>query len=125
MQESGNFRRYAVTESELKGLLDAHDALVRAYVDSSLTFSEFVCAYGDFPHNYALDVQSGTVEERAVLRLFGKRIAFHRRVAGVLSGLRSADDPADIPYGDAGRFLPSVGFMRIRELVAKYPELED
>jgi hypothetical protein len=112
----------AVTESELNGLLDAHDALVRAYVDSSLTFSEFVSAYGDFPHNYALDGHSGTVEERAVLRLFGKRIAFHLRVSGVLSGLRSADDPADIPYVDAGRFLPAVGLMRIRELVARYPE---
>jgi hypothetical protein len=113
-----------VTESELNGLLDAHDALVKAYVDSSLTFSEFVCAYGDFPHNYALDDHSGTVEERAVLRLFGKRIGFHLRVAGVLSGLRSADDPADIPYVDAGRFLPAVGLMRIRELVARYPEYE-
>jgi len=105
-------------------LLDAHDALVKAYVDSSLTFSEFVCAYGDFPNNYALYGHSGTVEERAVLRLFGKRIAFHRRVSGVLSGLRSADDPADIPYVDAGRFLPAVGLMRIRGLVAKYPEFK-
>jgi hypothetical protein len=114
----------AVTESELNGLLDAHDVLVKAYVDSSLTFSEFVCAYGDFPHNYALDGHSGTVEERAVLRLFGKRIAFHLRVSGVLSGLRSADDPADIPDVDAGRFLPAVGLMRIRELVARYPEFK-
>jgi hypothetical protein len=113
-----------VTESELKGLLDAHDALVKAYVDLSLTFSDFVCAYGDFPHNYALDGHPETVEERAVLRLFGKRIAFHLRVSGVLSGLRSADDPADIPYVDAGRFLPAVGLMRIRELVARHPEFE-
>ena len=41
-----------------------------------------------------------------------------------LSGLRSADDPADIPYVDAGRYLPAVGLMRIRELVARYPEYE-
>jgi hypothetical protein len=114
-----------MTESELNGLLDAHDVLVKAYVDTSLTFSEFVCAYGDFPHNYALDNASGSVQERAVRRLFGERIAFHLRVAGVLSGLRSADDPADIPYVDAGRFLPAVGRMRIRELVARYPELKD
>jgi hypothetical protein len=113
-----------VTESELNGLLDAHDALVKAYVDSNLTFPEFVCAYGDFPHNYALDGRSGTVEERAVLRLFGKRIAFHLRVSGVLSGLRAVDDPADIPYIDSGRFLPAVGLMRIRELVARYPQFK-
>jgi hypothetical protein len=112
----------AVTESELNSLLDAHDALVKACVDSSLTFSEFVCAYGDFPLNYALDGRSATVEERSVLRLFGKRIAFHVRVSGILSGLRSADDPADIPYVDAGRFLPAVELIRIRELVARYPE---
>jgi hypothetical protein len=110
-----------MTESEISALLDAQDALVKAYVDSSLTFSEFVSAYGDFPHNYALDGYSGTTEERAVLRLFRKRIAFHLRVSGVLSGLRSADDPADIPYVDAGRFLPAVGLMRIRELVASHP----
>lgn len=113
-----------MTESELNGLLDAHDVLVKAYVDSSLTFSEFVAAYGDFPHNYALDAHSGSVEERAVLRLFEKRIAFHVRVADVLSGLRSADDPADIPDVDAGRFLPAVALMRIRALVARYPEFK-
>ena len=43
-------------------------------------------------------------------------------VSGVLSGLGSADHPADIPYGDAGRFLPAVGLMRLRELVARYPD---
>jgi len=113
-----------VTESELNGLLDAHDGLVKAFIGSTLTFSEFVSAYGDFPHNYALDGDSGTAEERALMRLFGKRIAFHVRVSGVLSGLRSADDPANIPYGDAGRFLPAVGLMRIRALVARYPEFK-
>jgi len=113
-----------MTESELSTLLGAHDALVKAYVDSVLAFSEFVSAYGDFPHNYALDGHSGTAEELAVLRLFRKRIAFHLRVSGVLSGLRSADDPAEIPYGDAGRFFPAVGLMRIRELVARYPDFK-
>jgi hypothetical protein len=111
-----------MTESEISALLDAHDALVKAYVDSILIFSEFVSAYGDFPHGYGLDGLSGTAEERAVLRLFRKRIAFHLRVSGVLSGLRSADDPTDIPYADAGRFLPAVGLVRIRELVASHPD---
>jgi hypothetical protein len=111
-------------ESELSGLLDAHDALVKAYAESSLTFSEFVSAYGDFPHNYALDGHSGTTEDLAVLRFFRKRIAFHLRMSGVVSGLRAADDPADIPYADAGRFLPAVGLIRVRELVARYPTFE-
>jgi hypothetical protein len=112
------------TESEISALLDAHDALVKAYVDSSLSFEEFVSAYGDFPNSYAFVGYSGTAEERAVLRFFQKRIAFHLRVAGVLSGLRSADDPADISHDDANRFLPAVGLMRIRELVARYPDFE-
>jgi hypothetical protein len=111
-----------MTESEVNDLLDAHDALVRAYLDSSLTFAEFVFAYDDFPHNYSLDRQSGTAEELAVLRLFRRRIAFHLRVSAVLSGVRAADDSADIPDGDAGRFLPAVLLMRVRELVARYPE---
>ena len=114
-----------LTESELRGLLDAHDALLKGYVDSSLTFSEFVSAYGDFPHNFALDSHSGTSEERAVLRFFRQRIAFHLRVSGVLSGLRSAGDLTDISYADAGRFLlPAVGLLRLRELVARYPEFK-
>jgi hypothetical protein len=113
-----------MSESEISALLDAHDALVKAYVDSSLTFSEFVSAYGDFPHNYALVGDLGIGKERGVLRLFGRRIAFHLRVSGVLSGLRSADDPADISHRDANRFLPAVGLKRIRELVARYPDFK-
>jgi hypothetical protein len=46
------------------------------------------------------------------------------RVSGVLSGLRSADDPADISHDDADRFLPAVGLIRIRELVARYPDFK-
>ena len=111
-----------MTEAELSALLDAHDALVRAYIDSSLTFPEFLAAYGKFPHNYALDGDSGTTH--AVLQYFTGRIAFHLRVSAILSGLRSADDPMDIPYADAGRFLPAVGLMRLRELVARYPDFK-
>jgi hypothetical protein len=109
-----------MTESELSALFDAHDALVRAYVDSSLTFPEFLAAYGKFPHNYALDGYSGTAH--AVY--FTRRIAFHLRVSGILSGLRSADDPVDIPFADAGRFLPAVALMRLRELAARYPDFK-
>jgi hypothetical protein len=111
-----------MTASELSALLDAHDVLVKACADSSLAFAEFVSAYGDFPHNYGLDGQSGTTEERVLLQLFRRRVAFHLRVASVVSGLRAVDDPADIPNADACRFLPAVGLMRIRELVARYPE---
>jgi hypothetical protein len=39
-----------------------------------------------------------------------------------MSGVRSADDLADIPYADVGRFLPAAGLMRIRELVASHPD---
>jgi hypothetical protein len=113
-----------MTESEINALLDAHDVLVRAYVDSSLTFSEFVSAYGDFPHNYRLQGHSETAEGLAVSRLFRRRIAFHLRVSALVSGLRSADNPVDISYDDAGRFLPAVLLMRVRELVARYPEFK-
>ena len=105
-----------MTESEISALLDAHDALVRACVDSRLAFEEFVATYDDFPSAYALD-------EQAVLRLFRKRVAFHERVAGVISGLRSDGDSKTL-HGDVGRFIPAVGLMRLRELVAKYPEFK-
>ena len=113
-----------MTESELSALFDAHDFLVKAYVDSSLTFPEFASAYDDFPRIYGLNGHSGTEEERAVLRLFAKRLAFHLRVSSVVSELRSAGDSADIPYGDAGRFLPAVVLMRLRELIARYPDFK-
>ena len=113
-----------ISESEISGLLDAHDAIVKACVDSSLSFSEFVGAYGGFPHNYGFEGHAKTAQEQFVLRLFGRRIAFHLRVASLLSGLRSADDPVDIPYEDAGRFLPMVGLQRLRELVNHYPDLK-
>jgi hypothetical protein len=113
-----------MTESEISALLDAHDTLVKSYVDSSLGFDEFVSAYGDFPQTCGLVGGSETADERAVLRFFQTRIAFHLRVSGVLSGLRSADDPGDISHDDANRFLPAVGLMRIRELVARYPDFK-
>ena len=111
-------------ESEIDALLDAHDALVQACVDSALTFSEFVSAYGEFPHNYGFFGHSGTAQQRFMSRLFGRRIAFHARVAALLSGLRSADDPVDIPYEDAGRFLPALGLQRLRELATRYPDFK-
>jgi hypothetical protein len=111
-----------LTESELSALLDAHDALVKACIDSSLTVAEFLSAYGDFPHNYALDGRAAAPADRAILRLFRKRIAFHLRVSSALSGLRSADEPADIPYGNASSFFPAVGLMRLRHLVARFPD---
>src|ERR1700722_18624162 len=70
----------SMTESEISALLDAHDSLVRAYVDSRLTFSEFFCTYGDFPHNYALVGGSGSAAQRVVLQLFRQRMTFHLRV---------------------------------------------
>jgi len=112
------------TELQISALLDAHDALVKAYVDSSLGFDEFVSAYGEFPRNSELVADSGSTKVPAVLRFFQKRIAFHLRVAGVVSGLRSADDPADISHADANRFLPAVALMRIRDLVARYPDFK-
>jgi hypothetical protein len=77
-----------MTESEIGALLDTHDALVRACLDERLGFAEFLAAYGDFPASSGLDEPTASVEQRAVLRLFRRRIAFHVLVAGVLSGLR-------------------------------------
>ena len=36
--------------SAISAILDAHEGFVEACVDSSLAFSVFVAAYGDFPH---------------------------------------------------------------------------
>jgi hypothetical protein len=112
-----------MTESEIRALLDTHDALVKAYVDSSLRFSEFVSAYDGFPHNYALDGhEAATQEDRAILTRFRQRVAFHLRVSAIVSGVYSDAENTNPLFAEAGRFLPAVGLMRIRELVASHPD---
>jgi hypothetical protein len=107
-------------ESEIRVLVDAHDALIRACVESRLAFDEFLAAYGDFPA--ALDEDARSADGGGVLRLFARRIAFHRRVAAVISGLSvEADSPG--METEVARFMPIVGLMRLRELVARYPDL--
>jgi hypothetical protein len=111
-----------MTESEVGALLDTHDALVRACLGDRLGFGEFLAAYGDFPAGYGLNEQTASTDQRAVLQLFRKRIAFHVQAAGVLSGLRS--ERGSTVYADVERFLPTVGLMRLGGLVAKYPKFE-
>jgi hypothetical protein len=114
-----------MTESEVTALLDAHDGLVKACMDSRLSFDAFVLAYDGFPHNYALDGhEARSQQERETFAMFRRRIAFHLRVSGVLSGVSSqtdGDNPLDL---EAARFLPAVGLMRLRELVARSPKFE-
>jgi hypothetical protein len=114
-----------MTESELSALLDAHDALVKACVESTLTFDVFVSAYDGFPNNYALaghaDVNQ---EQRSILALFNRRIAFHVRVARVLSRVVSHEGDANPLYAEIGRFVPAAAMSRIRELVASFPDFK-
>jgi hypothetical protein len=113
----------AMTELELAALLDAHDALLTACLDASLSFAEFLAAYGDFPITYRLDGSAAAAEERAALRLFRKRIAFHFKVWDVLSGLR-ADDDANSLQGEAAHFVPLAALSRLRLLVARHADFK-
>jgi hypothetical protein len=113
-----------MTESDLLALLDVHDTLVTACVEARLTLGEFLSAYDDFPAAYGFDEAAADAEERAILRMFRKRIAFHFKVRDVLSGLRSDDEHAAVMASEAGRFLPLVGLLRLRQLAARYPDFE-
>jgi hypothetical protein len=113
-----------MTESEVNALLDAHDVLVRACVDARLTLPEFLGAYGEFPYAYALDERKASGDELAVLRRFRKRIAFHGRVSDVLSGPSAEDTYADMGGDEVGAFFPMVKLVRLRQLVARYPDLK-
>jgi hypothetical protein len=110
------------TEHEIIVFLDAHDSLVNACVEGSLSFAEFLAAYGGFPHNYALDGKGEKLAEGDALRFFRKRIAFHSRVASILAALNSTGDPD--AFDDTGQFAPKVGLMRLRALIHRYPDLE-
>jgi hypothetical protein len=113
-----------MTESQLLALLDAHDALVKACIEARLALGEFLTAYDDFPAAYEFDETAASAEERAILRMLRKRIAFHFKVRDVLSGLRSREEHATPMSSEAGRFLPLVGLLRLRQLVARYPDFE-
>jgi hypothetical protein len=111
-----------MTDSELSVLLDAHDALVHSCVAGELPLAKFLALYNGFPHSYALDGHEATVDERAVFRRFEKRIAFHFRVASLLSGVYSEADSMNPLYEEAGRFAPAVALVRLRGFVGRYPD---
>jgi hypothetical protein len=113
-----------MTDEELNALLDAHDVLVKSCVDLTIPFEEFLALYDDFPHAYALGGHGATPDQLAMLGRSRKRIAFHFRVAGVLSGMASEADLPNRLYEEARRFAPAVGLMRLRTLIVRYPELK-
>jgi hypothetical protein len=113
-----------MSTTAISAALDAHDALVRDCAEGRLTFGEFLGAYGDFPRGYGWEEDPVSPEEREALRIFRRRVAFHRQVAGVMSGLRGTADMGAPEEGGAREFLPVVGLMRLRELVARHPDLK-
>ena len=113
-----------MSATAIRAALDAHDALVRDCAAGRLTFGEFLGIYGDFPRGCASEKDTASPEERDVLRLFRKRVAFHRQVAGVISGLRGSAELGSMKDGGVGDLLPLVGLMRLRALVARYPKFE-
>jgi hypothetical protein len=112
-----------LTDSELNALLDAHDALVAACVEERLTLIEFLAAYNDFPRVYGLDGRNAGTDERSVLRRASPRIAFHFRVLEVVSGPTGIDDSDPLNAG-VGEFLRRATLMRLRQLIARYPDLK-
>jgi hypothetical protein len=110
-----------MTEPELTALLDAHDALLTACLDSVLPFADFLIAYDDFPSRYGLDGRGASPDENAVLRRSRHRIGFHRRVSEALAGV-SRESDVSLADDEVGRFMPGVGLTRLRQLVARYPQ---
>jgi hypothetical protein len=113
-----------VSVTEIRGVLDAHDSLVRECAEGRLTFAEFLGAYGDFPHGYGLEEDTARAEQREALRLCRKRVAFHRQVAGAISGFHGAAELGSLEDSGVSDLLPAVALMRLRELVARYPKCE-
>jgi hypothetical protein len=113
-----------MSTTAISAALDAHDALVRDCAEGRLIVGEFLGAYGDFPCGYGWEEDPVSPEEREALRLFRRRVAFHRQVAGMMSGLLGTADMGAPEEGGAREFLPVVGLMRLRELVARHPNLD-
>lgn len=113
-----------MSTTNFQAALDAHDGLVRDCVEGRLTFAEFLGAYGDFPRGYGLQEGTTGADGHEAVRLFRKRVAFHRQVAGVIAGLRGAPELGAPEESGVGDFLPVVGLRRLRELVTRYPGFE-
>lgn len=113
-----------MSEAEINALLDAHDSLVKACVVGELPFAEFLSAYGEFPHNFALDRHESSGDELALLTRYRQRIAFHFQVSGVLSGVYSGFADTLGEDNAVGRFSPAIGMMRLKQLAEQYPEFE-
>lgn len=112
-----------MTDTELNALLDAHDALVVACAEERLSLVEFLAAYNDFPRAYGLDGQSAGPDERLVLRRASPRIAFHFRVLETVSGPMGFDDE-DASNAGVGEFHRRATLLRLRQLLARYPDLK-
>src|SRR5216683_5152833 len=112
-----------LTDTELNALLDAHDALVTACVEERLTLVEFLAAYNDFPRVYGLDGRAAGADERLILRRSQQRIAFHFRVLEAVSGPTGIDDGDPLNAG-VSEFLRRATLMRLRQLIARYPDLK-
>ena len=110
-----------MTDAETLALLEAHDALVKACLDGSLTLEEFVMAYGEFPRGYGLD--DGAADGGAASERFRRRIGLHTQVAGVLSSFSAVPGTAPGLSDGGGDFLKRAVLMRLRQLVARHPDL--
>ena len=108
-----------MTESELLGLFESHEALVARCISGEIPLEEFLERYENFPHAYALDGHEGDEKERTLLNRHAKRIRFHFGVLETLSGLCSEDEARSAEYRKAGRFGPATGLARLRQFVQK------
>jgi hypothetical protein len=111
---------------EIGALLDAHDMLLGACLDGSLSLQEFVAAYGQFPRGYALDIPDAGGQAPEAMELYRKRIAFHRDVAKVVASVSGGPIPDlglsdDLAATDDGGFMARAVILRLRQLVARHP----
>jgi hypothetical protein len=111
-----------LTETELLGLLETHDALVRDCVTGRISLDEFLRRYNDFPFAYALDGHESAPDEKQMLGRHARRIDFHLGVMRSLAGLCSQEDAQNPLYIKAGRFPPSVAIQRLKAFADEYAQ---
>jgi len=110
-----------LTETELRELLDAHDALVRDCVTGRISLDEFLSRYNDFPFAYALDGHEAEPHKQLLDR-YARRIDFHFGVMRSLEGLCSQEDAQNPLYLKAGRFPPSVALQRLKAFADEHAQ---
>ena len=108
------------SEQEMLSIIEKHNRIINECISGNITFQEFLDKYNNFYAYYALDGHESDLEEQKLLEKYENKIALHREVFEMLSGLCSDEDANKDSYIRANRFGSKEGLRRLKVISEKY-----